>query len=652
MGILLALFMSTCGWGGLIARWAFPGDRQPAAFTAAIGTAFLIFLGGILNIVNAVGPTVIDILIIAGVGLTLIRIFTHVRHGRKFVFPVDRPGFWVMGIITAFYVYSLFPMGGFNYHDDHHAYLIFPFRMLQTGTAVSSLDALLGFGSLNAQAFLHAILLRYLPIGFINSFDILFCFMVSGLLLNEIGRKAGLHWAYRLVPLIVFIVINSQYVNISSIYSGSLMIMGLVYGSMLAFESDAVHLKSLVPRMVPMMLFAAAAAVLKMTFIGFVAVYLTLLVLFLPFLGWRFGQALKVAAVIAGLFVVFSLPWLMISLESFLGLMGTAAKVIAWQATENITGTYTHIDKVYTPMGLFSTERLYWGGSYIGYMLMIAAFAVFSGILIGRMVFKPGQHEDNRKNRSNEIIAVSAFLAVVISTFLLAMQVRPDLAIRYSCPVFIAVFPLMLPLLGSSFSLSAAADTRLQATTLGGVLIAGQLLVIGQFIDVFSSNLTRAYEQRSLLSFPVWNDKYLKYIYTSVKKKARDDVRRAQNKIPEGETLFAWLATPFHLNFARNQIVAMNTPGLTALAKLYDYSAGPRGFEAFLRANGIRYLIWSKNSYGMRSKQMLRKELDSPRRESAQHNLDLINAMEWLMKNRIKLYEERGIVVIDIGEGP
>ena len=647
VGVVLVLFMSTYGWGGLILRLLYRGQRQPASFNAAVGAATFLFFGGILNVTHTVSPVAIDLMIFGGLGLALLELVSLIRRGEYIWFRVDKPGLWVMGIVTGYLIYTLFPMIGFNYHDDFHAYLIFPFRMLQLGTVVSGSDTLLGHGSLNAQSFLHAILLRYFSVEYINTFDVIYSFFLSGLLLNEIGKKAGLHWAYRIITVITFIVINPQLVNISSIYSGSLMILGLVYGSMLAVESGPGSLRETILRLLPVALFASAIAALKITFLIYLVFYLFLLVVLLPFLGWKMRQTLYTGISLGALILIIASPWLFIMMNSYIGILTPASKAMVWQVTENIDGAYTQILKVRTPSGLFSTSRLFWGGSYIGYLLMwMVMFG--SSIFLGLKMVR----SDVGDRDPESIVAIAAFLGVCISAFLLAFQVRPDLTVRYSCPLLIAVFPLTISLLAPSLSLSLSSGREFRVSALGGALIVAQVLVIGQFADVFANNLAKAKENRSMLSFPIRTQSYFDFVISSFTKASRNEVRRAQVIVPEGEPLFAWLATPFHLDFARNEIIAINTPGIAELAKAIDLSSGPRVFETYLRARNIRYIVWSRNSYGMRNRQTLRRELEGTiRNESARENLDLMNTIEWLMNSRTILYNERGTVVIDIGKG-
>jgi len=80
-----------------------------------------------------------------------------------------------------------------------------------------------------------------------------------------------------------------------------------------------------------------------------------------------------------------------------------------------------------------------------------------------------------------------------------------------------------------------------------------------------------------------------------------------------------------------------------------DFDDTLTSFEDYLRNNGIRYLIWSKKSYGMKTKERLRGRLNTYLRVSAERNLRLIESMEWMMRNHDKLFDNGSLVVIDTG---
>jgi hypothetical protein len=534
----------------------------------------------------------------------------------------------------------LLPTNAFNFHDDFHTYLVYPFRMLQTGSAAGGEVELVGYGTLTAQSFLLTPLLLHLPISFVNGFDLIFCFLLSGLLVDDIGKKAGLHWAFRVAPILAFIFIHPQYVNISSLYSGSLMILGLMYGSMLAVEIEPGRISPLLIKLLPVALFASSLAVLKLTFLSFIASYAVLFIVFLPALGWGTKTAVRAGAFVLLISGLLAAPWVAISISGY--------SEMIFRAIANIVGTrvstYDGSDVSNGPIALFSAARLFWGGSFIGYAQILT---IIAGAAIASMWFFWRTPKDEADR--NLAVAVPAFVAVLLSTALLSFQVRPDLVIRYTCPLLIAVFPMTISLLGNSLSLRPPAGRVLQLSVAGAVLLAGQALVIGQFMDVFAANLAKSYEHRTLLSFPIGNRRYLEYIHDALQSSTRETIREAQGTVPEGEPLFAWLATPFHLDFARNGVMALDAPGLDVLAGRIDLSSGRKAFTEYLRDKSIRYLMWHKSSPGMKDEATLKRELNTRLYTSARNSLILTESMRWLADHHTTLFDDGELVVIDLG---
>ncbi len=640
IGIIVVLLASSYGWGSLVAR-AIYGQRQPAGFSSALGCAVWIFVGGVLNITHTIGPFSLNALIVVGIGLTLLDLLQSPRpksdmHPR----PEHLPKLIIL-VVTAFYAFTLLPTTAFNFHDDFHTYLLYPMQMLQTGAAGTAVDDLRGYGTLTAQSFLLSPLLLYLPISFANGFDLVFCYMVCGFLIDDIGKKAGLHWLFRLIPVLAFILIHPLYVNLSALYSGSLMVLGLLYASRLAAEVEPGKLGALIVGLLPPALFASCLASLKLTFVGFVAVYVVSFIAFFPALGWQARQAIWAGASLISMSLLLALPWAAVSLSSYSELIG--------KAIANITGSggwsYDGSDTSTGPMGLFSASRLSWGGSFIAYLLMLFAIAL---ALAGSMR-RLWRSERVARDR-NLIVGASAFIAVLLSTVLISYQVRPDLTVRYATPLLIAVFPMTISLLASSLSLQISQDRAVRMSTLGAILLIGQVLVMGQFVDVFATNLSKALRQGTILSFPL-SGRGFTFIHSALARETRDAVRAAQDTIPQGEPFFAWLATPFHLDFARNGILTLDTPGLAVLADRVDLESGHPGFVDYLRRRGIRYLMWNENSPGMRGEKALEWELNTRRQALARDNLKMIQTMRALSDTHVSLFDDGSLVVIDIGEG-
>lgn len=175
-----------------------------------------------------------------------------------------------------------------------------------------------------------------------------------------------------------------------------------------------------------------------------------------------------------------------------------------------------------------------------------------------------------------------------------------------------------------------------------------QILVVALFLEVFAANLVKAYKQGTRIAFAM-PSQYFAYVRGALSDVTRERVRKAQNTIPEEDPVFAWMATPFHLDFSRNSLVVLDTPGLEALAESIDFDAGPKELEDYFRDQDIRYLMWTRQGLGMRSESRLRGELGTHRHLSARRNLYLLDAMNSLLRRHEKIFDDDELVVIDLG---
>jgi hypothetical protein len=219
---------------------------------------------------------------------------------------------------TVFHGMALLPASAFNHHDDFYKYLPRIVQMLQTGTLGGNPFSWVGADSLGAQAFLQGFFVSHLPLAYVHCFDAVICFLLSGLLLSDLGRRLNMHWLLTSLVVVFFIFFNPQIVNISALYSGILMILALVYSSILFFEIGTKTLTvDLVRASIPLALFAATLANLKQTFIPFAAIYFCLFFLLAP-LSHRSTRDVLFSAGTATVTAVLSLsPWVWVFWDKF-----------------------------------------------------------------------------------------------------------------------------------------------------------------------------------------------------------------------------------------------------------------------------------------------------------------------------------------------
>jgi len=666
--VISAFFVSMYGWGRLAVKLLYGETLNCWAYSVALGLAFWILMGGVLNAMQLAYPVTLYIIFGLGVALSLAFAFLSLREVRllqltlpdlqsemfqllsrtnllSYVLPL-----FLTLLALGFLVATLLPGNVFNYHDDFHTYFVRPVRMLQTGTLGGDPFDVLGLDSLGAQAFLQSFMVASFPIAYINGFDAIFCFALYAFLLIEIARKLEIHWLYTISSLLVFATINPQYVNVSALYSGSVMILALIYASCLLAKSYGnSKLKRSFLVAIPGALFLSSLISLKVTFVAYAVIYF--FAYFSLSILWTGDkrQAATVGAFSGIVAIVATVPWLVLHLPNYVQFVGlatagpadgaNAASFFARLSSTNFNGLSS----------LFSVDKLFWGGSYLDYNFVVALLGV--AFVVALYLLKNKQIEIEKHHL---IPILSSCAAGIASYFVTAYVFSSQTAVRYSCPVLIASLPAALLLLGKhalryQSVAQAPAGGLSSISRLGIALLVSQSILIALFSDVFVDRTKRAYNTGTLVSFPT-TDAYVRYNKAALSDEARRWALSLQSKTDKGETILTWMSVPFHLDFARNRILTVMEPGLLNPWLDIPFDESPEMLVKYLRQLSVRYVMWEYKGPGMKSARRLLAQYPASSRIVKNH-IYFRKALNFLAKrSKILHYNER-IVVIDIGKG-
>jgi hypothetical protein len=148
----LVILLAFTGWGSAVNRVFFPRNRVDWGQRAAWGIALSVVVGGILNLTGTVSQTSVLAWVALGVVLWFLDLLFHrsaVRAARGVLLCQLRKVRLLFAGAIAVAALSLLQYAGsisnsqsggrlepttFNFHDDFHAYLVFPEKMLQTGS--------------------------------------------------------------------------------------------------------------------------------------------------------------------------------------------------------------------------------------------------------------------------------------------------------------------------------------------------------------------------------------------------------------------------------------------------------------------------------------------------------------------------------------
>jgi len=645
------LFMASFyGWGSLINRWS--GNHKPScwAYQSTLGISILITIGGILNAFNIANSKVLFALFLIGLGITVLYITRFFLTGtRRASGGLSTEPVWnkaanlmysgLIILVFFFLVMALMPARSFNLHDDFHAYLMWPIRMLQTGSLGGNPFDHLGVSSLGSQSFMQGIFMTFGNMASVNVFDAIICLVLIMGILKELGELIEINPVFTIGAGLLAVFINPHYVNISSLYSGSAMLLGLVYASFLLLKScKLTTTKDLILATVPCALFYAALLTLKTTYIFVVMSFWGGCFFFSLLLAEKKKYIVLASLSCALITSLLLFPWLSLYWDRYLQKIYYILNDISY-----VHGTTTSPpvpgDNVAT---LLSNREMFYGNTYLDY-LGIIVMLFFAFVATGWMIWK--------KRPRQESILLITFLAVFISAIInyygLQFLFGPArMVVRYSCPILIAAAPVAILLAGWFWSqgknkLQTEPALKKTALVFAVILIISQLGNILTFQKTFGNRLQKAYTLRTLLSFPLAeDDKFKQYNNYALSQKAKERMLRIQETVPVEETIFAWTSMPFHFDFTRNPIYPINESGLAYNLLVMPFSDGLDQMREYFHEFGIRYIIWEYNFYGMKKPEKM---------GSLQNNL--IDVLKGLISKSEVLFNDGMIIVFDIGQG-
>ncbi|MDB6032996.1 MAG: hypothetical protein JWM16_3334 [Verrucomicrobiales bacterium] len=603
----ILFFAFVCyGWGRLAGHIFYRGLRLPYAFHLALGLAVLNLIGGLLNSTQTAIPAALQFLLMAGACLATFFLAKAFRSsgGTHSFRGFCENGAWlawlpdlVALVLAAFFATTLLPAGAFNIHDDFHTYLVRPTRMLATGTLGGNPFDTLGVDSLGTHSFYQAFFLLWRPILEINAFDAVFCFGTGALLISALARKLKLHPVLGLLAVLTFASINPQYVNISPIYAGSLLMVALFFASFIGGEALLTSgEKSNLRLWVPVGFITAALAGLKLTLALFAAAYFLVFAVLLCMAkrrGIRACQALLITTVSALAAIV---PWLLVSTPA---LLKTHAIGSAHPASAVLESKYPSLSAHDTAQ-LFSSNNLFYGGNQLHYTLLGVAL-----LCIGTVAFYRWCRSRSEESEIFPALVASAALSCAGIYALNADLFAINTAVRYSCPVLIGVLPTAALLSCRMFRVDESARLQAGAPPILArvpsiVITVIQVSVVLTFLPTSLVRLNRALQTGSLLSFPI-NRSFIEFNHATLNSEQAARLIQFQKNVAPGQIVFAWTALPFHFDFTRNPILTASEPGFINPWLHFPADLSAEELAEYLRSWGVRYVILEADGYSIKT---------------------------------------------------
>jgi hypothetical protein len=574
LAALVLVVVSIVLWGVGAAVLRLTGSQAvPWPVSIGIGLSATIAAGGLLNLAHiAYRPT---LWILAGIELA-ISLFELRRIRFKFDYDLRdcveiASAAIAIGLATLFAISTQLPPKAFNSHDDFEKYFAYPVRMLATGTLRGSPLSALGSEALGGQSFLHGLVLSVLPIGYINGVDAIFSFAVLMCLTASAGWRRFSWFPGALIGPCMIVAINPQYVNVSALYTGALLVATAV---MLVADDR----RSGIPAPVPMGLVYAGAMAVKPTFAIFVACHLPLAVLAV-----RIGQgSLKPALVWCRKTMEWTslclAPWVLLHIPNYLGHRSFGEGPVP----SGFDGE----------LNLLSTKTFFYGASFLDYTeiaLLTAVIGIFAAFTCHREI------ESRMRHISLGIVAGTG--AGVLSYLITVLALGR--AFGYAQSLRLAI-PSILGACVASIVLSPSVRKNGRHSYFLYLPLVASIVICASFAPSMVSRYRQAARYGSILAFSdlAQSADYATFNRFWLSDMGKQYIRQIQDRVPQGEPLLAWINTPFLLDYKRNAIVDADTVGIAS-----PWATVP---------DKVQYVLWQYQGPEVRRQSDLERSMHGP----------------------------------------
>jgi hypothetical protein len=628
----IVILFSLIGWGSAVNRVLFPKCRIDWGQKAAWGTAFSIFFGGLLNVTWTISR--ITILGYLGAGLFLYWLFDIFKtkplsisllSNRIRDYRSDKIA--AVGIIVVFFIVLLqysswVSTQTFNHHDDFHAYLVFPQKMLQTGsTGPDPFSERKITSSLGGQSFLQTFVLSMLSNKNINIVDCgLGMIIAVGLLLGYFKDK-GTSKRAAVFILVFFLLTPPDKVNVTA----CVMPLALFVSLFRTLDWEELRTGRFMANACIIALLAAGICALKSNFIPACGIFFVLSYFFYIINLKIRKTAIYEFLIATSLVGVFLLPW-MISMYQSSGTL-----------LYPLLGRGYHVS-VY---GTFSPP---WAGleTLIAIRLLLYYLGdpyIVSLVLAGFSSFRLRTAEPAGRRASLSLSAGALLGAVIVS-------------ISTSCydpPRFFSQFVFAAIIISMIIALSPKRvknESRFINYSSAFMTIFAAGVIIGS-----NWNSLRWYSPQA---------QYLKWIQNieaGLKKSplVSDEellrYKKMQQSIPQDETVLTRLAKPFLLDFRRNKIFIADWPGGASPPPGMPLFKGAEALADYLNSKSIRYVAYSYANEADFQWSQFGGRLRYPCpwiRTQAIHTFDFQNNLKQLGDSRKRIYDDGDIFVLDM----
>lgn len=614
----LLTMLAFAGWGSWLHRVTCPKTPLDAGLRVLWGASVVVAAGGLLATRSWFGSRASLVLVCGGVASALYFGFREARTIGRVVVVFGRklrlaPACLGLGlcIVAAWGYVGAAADALVNPADDTVGYLPLVRRFLETGTLYepfSERRALL----LGGHQLLQAMMLARSRLDQLSLFDAGVCKVVLILLIvGSSYRKARANRGMQLLAISLVILLPLANVNSASYFSGAAFFLGLVRTIQWVRPERGSALRAAVP----VGLVAAATCTLRQNFIPIA--FLIVGVAAVTSLGrdvraWR--ARWQEGAVLFGVLVLALAPWLLVAYRS----NGTFLFPV-WIGHGNVARHFRSPDITWL-------EELSVGARCLASSVPLLTAPVFfvAGALLR-------ERHARRPLLGLWLGAAFGFVALIHA----ANIINVTDAGRYSFPSFVA--------LAIAVTLSADLGTR------GEGKLPKQLAVLGCLLVVFHHR--EATGQLYADYVPRIEERARRSPWRHASEEA-GAVLRAQALTEPGSAIALLDDQPALVSYERNTIYNLDLPGAISLPPGMPFFRGPGPVRDYLRQVGVRYVLFTRSDDSLllyREEKWLESAHVEAFQSYAAYAIDLTQSFESLATQVPVLFEERGLVLLDLG---
>jgi len=297
---------------------------------------------------------------------------------------------------------------------------------------------------------------------------------------------------------------------------------------------------------------------------------------------WLRQVRLRWALCVMGWSVVFVAPWVLLYVPLYLAPSVAGAAVPPAATSETL--------------GLFSPEPLVYGATMLHYTSLALAGVLFAAFML--YATRRGWLRASLPLLAATAAGLACFLTYVVLVVGCGLFLfEPGAAVRYTCPVMIAVIPAMLQLV-----VPLAETGRFRH--LPAMAACAGLAIAGAFLPSAVNRIAQLRHYGTPLAYFERNNNlqeradFIAYNRHALGGPLEAKIASIQTLVPAGEPLGVWIMTPFWLDFRRNPVLATEPAGLSM-----RWAQLPPG---------LNYFLLEYNGYAVRSEAHYRERLMVP----------------------------------------